>query len=1154
MKSTLLFFMLFAFSLPAFANNSSVVKSEERVNIQEAFKDSKLSLDASDMSFVDILSQIRKLTGVGFIIEENINPKDMGLFSIEVKDATIEQTLEELLSGTKYGYEVTESEIIIKELPRDSRKMQEEEDKTKTVTGRILDTDKNPLAGAMILSLATQNGAISDAEGNFAISVENGDDIEITFLGFKTKTIRIKRETSNLLVVLEIDAEDVGDVTVVGFGEQKTESLVSSVTTVRAKDLKSSSSDLTTQFAGKIAGMIGWQTGGIPGALTEGEMNTKFYIRGITSFQQGANIDPLILIDGVESSKLDLARLNPDDIDSFSVLKDATATAMYGARGANGVILVETKKGTEGEVYTSAYYEVVSSSATSDIDVVDPLTYMTKYNEALLNNDPTASPKYSVEDIARRSYSNYPSYVYPNNDWYDIMFKDMSVNHRMGVSIRGGSRILQYFASVSHNRDQGMLKTDQLNQFDVNISNNTTSFRANLNIQLKAGISLNINTSANIDKYHGPSQDVTQAYGLAFQASPVDFAYMYPQETVNDGVYMWDHLRFGGSDDSGTNPYMLIHSGYTTRSRFSGVNRVEYIQDLDQITKGLEFRASVSFSNEAYYTKAYVTTPAQYALQEYDLETGVPTLRPLTDGSSAALAMDQNNTGSSVSDRVQYEARLYHVAAWDKHQTSVTVVGQAQTEDNSSAGSVVVDNFERRNMGLSMRGTYGYKDRYFFEGSFGYNGSERFSSENKMGFFPAGGFAWLVSKEEWMQGVSSWLSFLKLRASYGFVGNDGVVSSPRFIYLSYIGTPQLQDPVIGGTSFTGYDISTYANPNLGWEIAETLNLGMDVKLFNGDIEFTLEAYRSIRHNILDYRITIPAHVGIGSAQLDNVGTSLSQGFDLSLKYQKQFSSDLWMILNATATYSTARYEEILEASNKPEWQKKQGQEISQQIGYIAEGLFRDQAEIDNSPTQPGNPQPGDIRYRDINGDGLIDIEDATYIGYPETPRLVYGINGNITYKSFEFNFAFQGSGQRSFFVNPSSITPFLDGRALLTAINDSHWSETNMSSNPFWPRLTTTSVLDSNILEDWYGGGGDVRKSTYFMDEVEFLRCTSLELGYYLPKNITNKLKLRTVKVYARANNPFLISTFDIWDVELGESGFNYPIQKTYSVGVNLSF
>ncbi len=687
-KGALLFFIMFIFTTSVSSASVIAEGNAVKIDIQEVMKDSKLSLSSADKLITDILSDIRKITGIGFIIEEGINPKEMGRFSIDVKGATVAETLDKLLKGTKYTYEVTETEIIIKKAPETkSRNQKEEDDKTKTVKGKVIDSDKNPVVGAVVMSQVTQNGAITDSNGEFALETENGDALEISFLGYVTKVVRVKKETSNIIVALEVDEMDAGDITVVGFGTQKTESLVSSVTSVRAKDLKSSSSDLTTQFAGKIAGMIGWQTGGLPGALTEGEMNTKFYIRGVTSFQSSANIDPLILIDGVESSKLDLSRLNPDDIESFSVLKDATATAMYGARGANGVILVETKKGTDGEVYTSAYYEVVSSSPTSNIDIVDAPTYMQKYNEALLNNNPTASPKYNIEDINRTISQEYPSWLYPNNDWYDIMFKSMSINQRMGVSIRGGSKILQYFASVSHNRDQGMLKTDQLNQFDVNIANNATSIRANLSIRLKAGINLNINTSANIDKYHGPLTDMTSAYGLAFSASPVDFAHMYPA----DDVYAWDHLRFGGSDASGagSNPYMMMHQGYKTRSRFSGVSRVEYIHKLDNLLKGLEFRASASFSNEGLYTKAYTTNPAMYALEDYSFETGKHSLRSLNSSASDALKIDTSQSGSQASDRAQYEVRLYHVAAWDDHQTSLTVVGQANEEDISDTSSVL---------------------------------------------------------------------------------------------------------------------------------------------------------------------------------------------------------------------------------------------------------------------------------------------------------------------------------------------------------------------------------------------------------------------------------------------------------------------------------
>lgn len=548
-----------------------------------------------------------------------------------------------------------------------------------------------------------------------------------------------------------------------------------------------------------------------------------------------------------------------------------------------------------------------------------------------------------------------------------------------------------------------------------------------------------------------------------------------------------------------------------------------------------------------------------YALDKYDFETGKHKLRA-TNAESANRTLrltgrQPNQTNTSIS----YEARALHTAAWggaenNLHQTSLTGVFMAQDQTFSSPGSVL-DGFPHRNLSLSMRGTYGYKDRYFGEASFGFNGSERFAKKNKMGFFPAGGVAWVISKENFMKPLANTISFLKLRASYGKVGNDGIIANPRFVYLPTIAGLDTKDPEPNSLKMTRYLIQAYANADIQWEVAETVNFGLELKLFEDLVEVTVDAYQEIRHNIIDNRLTIPASMGIEVPPLDNIGTARSRGIDFSGKIQHAFSNDLWIILNGTLTYNRAIYKEIEESVNKPEWQRRKGRDLSQQIGYISEGLFRDQAEIDNSPAQGGNYMPGDIRYRDLNADGVIDVNDATYIGHPETPSVIYGINGFVNYKNFEFSFAFQGSGNRSFFMDPAQISPFDNGKAMLKAIADDHWSEDNMSTKPFWPRLSTYNLTHHNPQEEWRKQNEtETRKSTYFMREAKFIRCTSLELGYNLPRQVLSKLHMQNVKLYFRANNPFIISNFNVWDVELGQSGFNYPIQKTYSIGLNVSF
>lgn len=400
--------------------------------------------------------------------------------------------------------------------------------------------------------------------------------------------------------------------------------------------------------------------------------------------------------------------------------------------------------------------------------------------------------------------------------------------------------------------------------------------------------------------------------------------------------------------------------------------------------------------------------------------------------------------------------------------------------------------FKKRNInhhvGVNIRG--GSKIMQYYV-SLNYNHDSGMLKTDKLNQFDVNintNQLYVLSNEKFMQPLQKIIPFLKLRYSWGKVGNDGIIDEPRFVYLEQVSQVGMSDPRPGGMNSTkGYHIKFYANPDIKWEINEQNNFGIETKLFNGLFDIQMDFYKQTRHNILDYRRVVPANVGLDYYQLANVGEASAHGFDFSGKIQKAFTPDFWIILNTTFTYSRAKYKALEEAADKPEWQRQVGHDISQQIGYIAEELFHDQAKIDNAPVQSGNVRPGDIRYRDINGDGKIDLNDAVHIGYPTTPRVIYGFNGNINYKQFEFLFAFQGSGQRSFFIDPSAISPFYGQRAMLKAIADDHWGA-------------------------------------------------------------------KTLRIYVRANNPFLISNFKLWDVELGSNGFNYPIQRTYSAGFNFSF
>ena len=1022
--------------------------------------DKKVTLNVKDKTLVSILSEIKRQTGFAYGFRDDRNAISNEHFSIQVKNVSVDSALTVLLNGSKYSYQI-EGELILIGI----KKSQTESDQQSTISikGAVVDEKGNPIAGATVLILGTTRGTASDENGRFTLNVKPDDVLKITFIGYEDEVFPVKgRSRAN--ITMNPTEENLEEVTVVAFGEQKKESVVGSITTVRPMDLKTSSSDFTAGLVGRVSGLIGYKQSGLPVALTEEELNNKIVIRGITSFQRGANSSPLILLDGVECSMLDLSRIAPEDMESFSVMKDASATAMYGARGANGVILVTTKKGAEGSVYTTARYEMVVTQPTKEIEVADPIEYMRYYNQALIGRSNSATPKYSVERINRTASGKYPSWVYPANDWYDILFKDFSVNHYAGATIRGGSRVVQYYSSLAYNYDQGMLKTDRLNQFNCNIRNHQIAFRTNLNIDLHAGIKLVINSSATLDRYNGPLIDTQSAYSLAFNASPVDFAPTYP----GDMKYGWPHLRFGTTSAGPTvdvNPYALLQQGYKKRIRYSTINKAEYIQNLSVLVKGLELRLSASLVQSGLYDQGYTTAPYYYSLPEgnYDFETGEHTL--VADGRNAGSSrtLSVGSSGSSTDTRLTFEGRLYHTAAWGDHQTSLTGVCQLY-ERTFNPITEVLNGMPQRNLNYSARASYGYKNRYFIEASGAYNGSERFAKGNRMGFFPAVGGAWVASSEKWMEPVAKVLSYLKFRFSYGKVGNDGVIDEPRYVYIPKLGTIQSKGmsavamnqeridlPPYSSQRFSRKAVVTYANDNIQWEVAESMNFGIETKFFRDLIEIQADIYQEIRHNIISQRVIVPASMGIEVPQLDNIGSTRSRGVDFSGKLQYMFDKDFGFILNGTLTYNKVIYRDIEEAIGTQPWQRKKGREISQAIGYIAEGLFRDQAEIDNSPSQEGDVKPGDIRYRDLNGDNKIDINDVTFIGYPEEPRLIYGFSGYLTYKNIEFSFSFQGSGKRTFFMDPMALSPFVNNHAMLKEIADDHWSDDNMAKKPFWP-------------------------------------------------------------------------------------------------------
>ena len=1030
---------------------------------------------------------------------------------------------------------------------------QQQTGKTYTIKGVVLDFNNEPIIGASVFIPGTSIGVATDLDGNYVLKVPaNTKNIEFSYIGYEKKVVPFNPKDLNVFRVVTMK-EDSGialeDVTIVAFAKQKKESVLGSVSTIKPAELKTTSSNLTTGFAGKLAGVVAYQRSGEPG-----EDNAEFFIRGVTTFGTG-KADPLILIDNIELTSSDLARLNTDDIASFSILKDATATALYGARGANGVILVTTKEGTEGKMKLSFRVESSFSAPSKEVEIADPLTFMKLHNEAVRTRNPDGALPYLESAIAAREKGFYPMV-----DWKDMLFKDFTTNYRGNMSLSGGGRVARYYVALSYSRDNGILKQVPSNLFDNNIKLDKYTVRSNVNINLTKTTELGVRVSGTFDSYQGPIQGGSQVYSQAIKASPVLFPAMYAPDAANQYT---NHPMFGnyGTSANYLNPYAEMARGYKEYENTVILAQLELKQDFSFITEGLKGRLLGNVTRTSYYDLQRSYTPFYYALDSYDKKKDEYTLSALNPDLGTDY-LGYSPGSKKVGSSLYLEASLsYDRTFVEKHNVSGMLVYTVR-EGKSGNENTLQKSLPTRNLGLAGRFTYGFSDRYFAEFNFGYNGSERFDKSHRWGFFPSGGLGWVVSNEKFWadKPISKVVNMLKLKGSYGLVGNDNISNNDnRFFYLSEVNMNNSGRGMNFGTNFdegyNGISISRYANPKIGWEISHKMNVGFELKLFN-DLEIQAEYFKERRTNILQERADIPSLMGFQAPIRANIGEAKGQGVDISLDYSHIFNKNLWTTIRGNFTYASSEFSEYEEPDySATPWRSKIGSKLSQTYGYIAERLFVDDEDVANSPKQQfGEYTAGDIKYKDINRDGIIDEQDIVPIGYPTTPEIIYGFGFSVGYKAFDFNCFFQGSARSSFFISPLRITPFaqpydpdneLGGKqannALLQVIANNHWSESNQNMYAFWPRLSDTAISNNN------------QSSTWWLRDGTFLRMKSAEIGYTLPKRLTSKAKLENLRIYVSGTNLFNISKFKIWDTEMGNNGLGYPVQRVFNVGIQLS-
>jgi TonB-linked SusC/RagA family outer membrane protein len=1006
------------------------------------------------------------------------------------------------------------------------------------ITGTVFD-DSGPLTGVAVLIKGTSQGVASDDNGEFSIVIPSDTvTLQFSYAGYKTENVKVGQRKV-VAVQMSEETTELGEVTVVAFGKQKKESVIASVESVKVSDLKIASSNLTTAFAGKIPGIISYQTSGEPG-----NDNAKFFIRGVTTF--GYKSDPLILIDGFEASSNDLARLQPDDIESFSILKDASATVLYGARGANGIITITTKGGQEGNAKVSARIDVNVATPTKMLELLDGVEYMRLYNQARLSRQPDEGTWYSEQKIQATMRGENPM-IYPNINWYDAMFKNSTVNTKANINISGGGKVATYYVAGGFDHETGLLKVDKLNNFNNNIDIKRFHLRSNFTIKLTSSTTLDTRIQGRFETYNGPSRSATDIYNMVMDVNPVDFPPVYVADPAHQFV---THTLFGNTfaenGDMKTNPYAEMVRGYDQRDENTITAQATLMQDLDFITEGLLFQIKASANTNSSHSGVRSYNPFYYALESYNPITGDYSLYNLNPNNPNANLGDVN-PGRDASTRFYFEGRLNWDRKFGKHSVGLMTVGMAEENilgDGSSTS--IYETLPERNVGNSGRATYDYDSRYFFEFSYGYNGSEKFTGKMQFGFFPSFGAGWIASNEKFWQPIKNVVSLFKLKATYGRVGNDAIAErKDRFFFLSEI-NPAGGNYWWGSTfsnSYSGYSIRRFANPEMTWEESTKYNFGLELAfLKNEALKFQIDFFKDIRDKIYEPRETLPTTSGFESIIWGNSGKAASKGIDASIDLQHSFNPNFWMTGRANFTFAINEVLAKDEPNYTDEYRKRVGHSTNQSWGLVAERLFVDEVEIEHSPTQTtfGVYEAGDIKYLDVNGDGQINEADEIPIGYPLSPEIQYGFGLSLGYKKFDMSFFFQGNARVSFYIAPEGISPFVNRRNAPAIVARDSWSETNPDVHAFWPRLSTWQVENNTKLSTWW------------LRDGAFLRLKTIEMGYNLPG--IQKIHMQNSRIYLSIENLFYFSVFKLWDPEVGGNGLGYPLNRRFNIGLQLSF
>lgn len=1001
----------------------------------------------------------------------------------------------------------------------------------KKINGRVLDINGEPLMGVNVaVDGISKKATITDVDGLFTVyTTKENSTLKFSYIGFKTLTVKLTNKTY-YSVTMEENVNQLQETVVVGMGSQRKASVIGAVSSVQLDELRVPQRSLTAALNGHVAGTTIIQSSGEPGYD-----EPSFWIRGISSF--GANNNPLILVDGVER---DMSNLSIEEIASISILKDASATAVYGVRAANGVVLITTKQGIAQKPVIEGKVEYNISDLPQMPKLLDGANYAELYNEAF------GSENYSQEYI-RNLKSNVNRFLYPNVDWFNQIFKKWSNGTNAAISIRGGGERARYFINMDYLGDNGNLRDYETNDYDSNIHLHRYNFRSNLDITVTKSTTINLEIGANLTDMHEPGVGNESIYSTylrspaeelfywAYLSSPLSCPVQLPIEYGENGVVTkWG---WGAPSQVGEKNPMerLMGSGYNSRFNTEVMTQLVLTQDLSFLTKGLNFKGFFSFDSNSYNTQFRQKTSSTYSVGGIDDETGQLITKEVDKGDEFL-----NYSHASSSNRaIEAKAQLNYDRLFGKyHRVGGMVMLYGRDYVDATASSAMLS-LPYRKLGIAFRGTYSYRDTYFAEFNLGHNGSENFPKHHRFGWFPAFAAGYLISDEPFWK--SKAVSFLKLRGSVGLVGSDALPSGYRYGYLSTWGSG------LGGYSW-GYNPSSVSgvgeaqigNADLTWEKGLKTDVGIEAKFLKDMISLDLDYFHERRYDILIQRRSLPATAGLNTQPFANMGKMRNEGFEATAGFNKKFR-DLVVKLSGNITYTKNKILAMDEPKTEWAYRMRTGQRYGQQFGLTALGLFKDEEDIKNSPQQMfGEVRPGDVKYKDWNGDNVINEEDEHPIGYSNIPDWVYGFGAQLMWHGFDVGVFFRGQAHVSYDLGGDTFIPFSQGvgKGNLFEKALDRWTEDNPNPNAFYPRLS-----NGKSANNW-------QPSTRTIYDGSFLRLSNMEIGYAIPRKLVQKWGLQGLRIYFIGTNLALISKWKLWDPETGSpNGSKYPNPRKLSFG-----